>query len=647
MRCFAPIPIKKRYRIGEFTRHNVLLFPFFFFDVLPAANRDLWIGCIARCCMVEVDASIIIHAASLMRHFGDAYCEELLNEMLDWVPGSAKALHAVSNSCSSWRRASRNLKQWAAAAFTSEDGSFLHLHPEATLITAEKTKLSLVAICHACQHYTRIASVVCGACELRGTEMAARFASSSLQRVELDCDADDSVSMDFSPCSALREVVLRKFTVSRLVLSDGVEQLSLMRCHGTTRPVNATCRALRVLKLEYLFQPCGWDELAPGLLPALEVLELSVVFRLECKQLLAEVRNTLRTLNVSGASIQNADIVPLASAPLEEVTLSSCHSLTSVACLTTCTGLKTLYVANCTLDDIGIEGVERFSRLETLRLICCSVTSLNRAKTLRTLRFLEVSVTSLVGRGLVDLQDALPALEELNLRQGAYSGTTDDPEAFAQTVAGFVRHCRSLRVLVLTRSYVGDEAVRDVGSLAQLECLDLSECSICTIAPFLSCSALKRLLLSGNQLSTIEGVERLQQLEELEVANTDIRSVQNLRGCRHLKRLNASFTNVDDEGIRGLESCSMLEDLDFHYCTGITNVSALQNCRLIRKLNLDRTHVTQLGIAGLETLEFLEELDVSRNPNNLNVEAISERCTRLSSLLTDLMKDSCDDPDEY
>eukprot|EP00794_Sanderia_malayensis_P018217 gene18217-20035_t len=144
----------------------------------------------------------------------------------------------------------------------------------------------------------------------------------------------------------------------------------------------------------------------------------------------------------------------------------------------------------------------------------------------------------------------------------------------------------SLRIVLLSENNLS--SVNGLEVLANLEVLDLSMNRITRIGSLTLCRKLQDLDLSGNQLISLKGVEGLNNLLSLKAARNHLSSAKEI------------------------ECLSLLVLVDLAGNT-IQSVPNLKNHVLLRKLQLDENNITTLGILSDCWLPSLEILTLSGN----------------------------------
>ena len=113
----------------------------------------------------------------------------------------------------------------------------------------------------------------------------------------------------------------------------------------------------------------------------------------------------------------------------------------------------------------------------------------------------------------------------------------------------------------------------------------------------------------------LECVKNWPLLEGLDLSvskNVTDKGLRNLRGLKHLTRLNLSVTSIGDSEVEQIGSLKALVDLDLHQ-TQITDAGMrhLAGLSALQKLSLALTRISDKGLEPLARLENLQSLDLS------------------------------------
>jgi hypothetical protein len=109
----------------------------------------------------------------------------------------------------------------------------------------------------------------------------------------------------------------------------------------------------------------------------------------------------------------------------------------------------------------------------------------------------------------------------------------------------------------------------------------------------------------------IDGLQRAPMLTSLTLKRTKVRDVSCLVSSTSLTQLDLSETSLGDDEIRCLARMPKLRVLRLCHCPLVTDVRALIVSSSITTLSLQQASVTDQGIAGLERMPSLSELVVA------------------------------------
>ena len=192
-------------------------------------------------------------------------------------------------------------------------------------------------------------------------------------------------------------------------------------------------------------------------------------------------------------------------------------------------------------------------------------------------------------------------------------------------------------VAVLRNHVGGDTCKETFERLRKLTFIALQERGIVDVSPFMGLNNLRHLDLSGNAITDITPLQDLPQLVVLAVnanrlttlpvidmrklrrlylSNNSITSLQGLRGMVNLRRLvldNTAYDAPDYEGIASLDGLQYLKRLDHIEVAGVQLGSAEQvgELTLLRSIKLHHNMLTQMP--PLKVAKYLREVDFSHN----------------------------------
>lgn len=194
-----------------------------------------------------------------------------------------------------------------------------------------------------------------------------------------------------------------------------------------------------------------------------------------------------------------------------------------------------------------------------------------------------------------------------------------------------IAECRATRSTELDLSGLGLlEIPAEVADLVWLERLELSNNQISRIEGLERISGLIELYLSYNEISRIEGLQGLTNLKGLDLSDNQISWIEGLEALSNLTVLHLSHNQI--RRIEGLDSLLDLANLNLSYnqisqieglgcLTSLTDLGLFNNkiCRIegltcllgLTDLNLSNNQISQ--IEGLESLTSLADLNLSNN----------------------------------
>lgn len=148
---------------------------------------------------------------------------------------------------------------------------------------------------------------------------------------------------------------------------------------------------------------------------------------------------------------------------------------------------------------------------------------------------------------------ALPKLQRLTLSNCGLSTIADLAGAryltYLDLSSNTLRNLEPLSGTALVELHLQHNAVTDlsvIGSLAQLEKLDVSFNSISNLLPLTTCPKLSWLNAGHNQVADVNGIENFPVLSHLELDNNQLRDVTALGKCAGLTELNVANNQIKD-----------------------------------------------------------------------------------------------------
>ncbi len=267
--------------------------------------------------------------------------------------------------------------------------------------------------------------------------------------------------------------------------------------------------------------------------------------------------------------------------------------------------------------------IERFEDLEVLSLLSCGVRrlpeELARLGKLHTLR--------MVGLPMVTFPEVITRLEGLRTLQ------------FGQRVASLPESLSRLSQLVdLDLSDALNKGTMDaayeppprnlkplppvLGTLTNLEHLNLSSCGVLSLDVIAPLTRLERLELDYSGLQDCAGLAPFQRLQELSLSGCGrLRDISQLAKLPRLRKLNLESCDLRDLG--PIADMKALEELNIEYCSEIKSVRPVLLCASLQKLEADEEVLekwNQRHEAGaLEgTEDVLAPLETASTPEEAN-----------------------------
>jgi Leucine-rich repeat (LRR) protein len=192
----------------------------------------------------------------------------------------------------------------------------------------------------------------------------------------------------------------------------------------------------------------------------------------------------------------------------------------------------------------------------------------------------------------------------------------------------------SLRELVLAHCDNLTD-LQGLEKLVALETLDVTNISATDLSILRQCPRLVTLSAKGD-ITALESIVHAAPPSLVDcrlhidrpVSALDSRSLSCLRRSTMLK-----FSSVDNASLQGLEEMLSLEQLDLEG-TGVDDVRSLAGCRALKELMLQGSVVTDVRIIGLELIVTLEVLNM-RYCKHITSVASLRHCTALRELILD------------
>ncbi|XP_072976443.1 F-box/LRR-repeat protein 3-like [Typha angustifolia] len=427
------------------------------------------------------------------------------------------------------------------------------------------------------------------------------FSHAGIERLALNCAAlveiDLSNAMDLSDAAA-----------AAIGRAKNLERLWLSRCKMVTDMgigcIAVGCSNLRLLCLKWCL---GVTDLGVGLVAV------------KCRK--------LQCLDISYTTITQNSLPAILQLPyLEDLALAGCLGIDDKALKSVkqgCKSLEILDMSNCQhVTHVGLSYM--LSRAPGLRQLTfayhCSVShsisnSIEKLSKLQTLKLDGCQVTS---AGLRSIASCSISLRELSLSK--CSGVTDEGLS-----------------LIVTKH-------KDLMKLDITCCRNISDASLASITS--SCTSLTSLRMeSCSQVSSMGFCligRRCHLLEELDLTDNDLddEGLKAISGCRKLSNLKIGIClKISDEGLITLgKSCSELQELDLYRSVGITDKGVVEiagGCPVLQTINLAYcTEITDESLRSLSKCSKLSTLEIRgcHRVSSAGLSAISMGCRQINKL---------------
>lgn len=165
-----------------------------------------------------------------------------------------------------------------------------------------------------------------------------------------------------------------------------------------------------------------------------------------------------------------------------------------------------------------------------------------------------------------------------------------------------------LKSLDLTGSRFPAEDLTILAGLPALTSLNLSDCSISTIAALAGANNLTQLDLSHNTVRNLEAIAPMTNLVELSLQHNAVTDLSQLSSLVNLRTLNISFNSVTN--LAPLSSCTALATLDASN-NQIGSVNGITALPALTTLNLEKNSLTDISPLGACT--ELKDLNIGSN----------------------------------
>lgn len=228
-----------------------------------------------------------------------------------------------------------------------------------------------------------------------------------------------------------------------------------------------------------------------------------------------------------------------------------------------------------------------------------------------------------------DLVVPAEASSYADLQYMIYLESVSFEKAIPQELA-VISELTNLKTLKITDAAVTEDVLNAIGLLPNLKDLELSNCSLSSIAPLSNTTGLERFVLAGNTVRNLDAVSNmpnlayldlqhnavndlsplsdLEQLTFLNVSHNALQTISPIYEIANLQHLDASFNDLS--AIGGIDA---LVELQYLALSGnkLTNISKVSACTKLTELYVDDNLLTD--ISTLNSLNKLMFFDFSHN----------------------------------
>lgn len=166
----------------------------------------------------------------------------------------------------------------------------------------------------------------------------------------------------------------------------------------------------------------------------------------------------------------------------------------------------------------------------------------------------------------------------------------------------------NLKSLHITNASVSSDLLTAISTLPNLSSLTLSGCSLSSISPLSSATALVTLDLSNNTLRNIEPLQSIANLQELNLQRNALNDLSALSAMPNLQKLDVSFNSLTSlDAIYSVPSLTWLDASN----NAIAELGSIDRLSNLAHLAISSNDLTD--ISGVILCTHLEELNVENN----------------------------------
>jgi len=270
----------------------------------------------------------------------------------------------------------------------------------------------------------------------------------------------------------------------------------------------------------------------------------------------------LKALSIDGVTLTTDELKTISSLPdLVSLSMVRCN-LSSIADLSSATGLTRLDLSNNTIRDL--EPISTLSELEFLNLSHNAVTQLTALTAAVKLKELNLSYNS------VNSTAALSGCNSLEVLHLNYNALT--------SLDGLDK-LRELKSLYAAHNQIS--GISQLAGVSKLTELDLSNNALTDLSALSGINSLKILNFKNNQVSTLPSFTKECVLSRIDGSHNSLTTLEPLSGLQQLNYVIMDY-NREINSIIPLSHCNTLVEVSI-YGTSVTDVSALEKMNIIIK----------------------------------------------------------------
>lgn len=160
----------------------------------------------------------------------------------------------------------------------------------------------------------------------------------------------------------------------------------------------------------------------------------------------------------------------------------------------------------------------------------------------------------------------------------------------------------------LNLSHCSLSTIAELAGSTSLKCLDLSNNTLRNLEPLIPMSTLEELYLQHNAITGLDALTALSNLAKLDISYNSVTNLAPLSACTSLSWLNAGHNSISE--LKGMDTFTSLAYLDLSY-NKLEDVVILKNCTSLTELNISNNNIEYIEPLG--ALGKLEVFNFSHN----------------------------------